>query len=97
MSSLGCPSYGWDRIVADAPEVTPLWERTHVAHKAGKTCEVCKAPIEIGEKYQSSGMIYEGDFSVWLRHQYAEHFPSGCPKLRPRDLAEIERDSEGYP
>lgn len=74
----------------DAPECVGLWDRTHIARKAGRICNICKEPIEPGQKYASSGMRIDGKFEEWIRHYAGEHFPSGCPKLRARDLAEAE-------
>jgi len=71
-----------------APEVVQLWDRTHTARKPGKVCEVCKDPIQPGERYTTSGMKVDGAFEVWVRHQYGEMHPSGCPKLRAIDDAE---------
>lgn len=94
MSALNCPSRGWDGYCSqnDAPDVTTIWDRAHVARVAGKVCAVCSDPIEFGQTYQTTGMIYDGVFQVWIRHRFADHYPSGCPRFAERDRAALEAE-----
>jgi hypothetical protein len=73
----------------DGPEHTQLWEKSHRARKA-RLCDCCKEMIEVGQRYRSSGYLLDGKFEYWVRHEFGEMCPSGCPKFRARDLAEAE-------
>lgn len=73
----------------DAPTVTPLWDKVHTARKP-RECQCCKETIQPGERYASTGMLVDGVFEHWVRHQWGEQYPSGCPKQRERDKAELE-------
>lgn len=73
----------------DAPDVVMLWDRTHTARKS-RECQMCHEQIEIGQRYQSTGMRVDGVFEHWVRHENGERYPSGCPKLGAIDKAEAE-------
>lgn len=75
----------------DAPEVLVLWDRAHTARKP-RECSMCNEAINPGEKYHSTGMRVDGVFEHFVRHQYGERYPSGCPKLRERDLQDMETE-----
>jgi hypothetical protein len=75
----------------DPPEfsVRTLWDREQVSRKE-RVCRCCLEPITVGTRYASAGILVDGRFELWVRHVGGELYPSGCPKWRERDLAELE-------
>jgi hypothetical protein len=65
-----------------------LWNtspRARIPH----VCARCKDPIEPGQTYSSMGWEEDGEFRYEKTHLHAHQYPSECPSLRERDLAEI--------
>lgn len=73
---------------ADAPDVVTLWDRAHTARKE-RRCDVCKEAISPGQRYQSTGYRIDGKFEQFVRHEFGERYPSGCPSLADPDRAEL--------
>jgi hypothetical protein len=73
----------------DVPDIVTLWDRAHVARRT-RECGFCREQIEPGQRYQSTGMRVDGVFEHFVRHEFGERYPSGCPKYRTRDMAEME-------
>jgi hypothetical protein len=72
---------------SDVPTVEVIWDRTHTARKPNK-CQVCGDTITPGQRYQSTGQRVDGTMEIWVRHEFGERYPSGCPRLRERDMRE---------
>lgn len=80
-------SRDWD-MEDCAPDIRVLWDRTPVARKA-YLCDACGDPIQIGERYASTGLREDGAFRHERTHLWAYQDPSGCPAQRAKDLAEL--------
>lgn len=77
-------------FVDDGPHIVELGHRTRVARKR-HTCCVCKSAIEPGTRYECTVAIYDGDFLYEVMHIGAHNYPSLCPPLNAKDLAEIDK------
>jgi hypothetical protein len=77
-----------------APDFQQLWQRSHTARKGGKVCDSCKDPIEPGQRYTDWGYLVDGKFERTIVHEHSYRYPSGCPKIRERDLAEMRAEQE---
>lgn len=82
----------WNEMQADAaPDIRVLWDKTPVARKPHR-CDCCGGEIASGEKYESRGIVLDGAFQAEKLHRWAYQYPSGCPRLRARDMAEIQEE-----
>lgn len=77
----------------EGPDIRVLWNKTPKARKA-HLCDACGDEIAVGEVYESTGWIEDGERKIEKRHRWAFQYPSGCPARRARDLAEIEADRD---
>ena len=77
----------------EAPDIVVLWDRKPVARKVHR-CDRCAEEIVIGERYEDTGLTTDGVFERLKRHLGAYAWPSGCPALRDKELAEIAADDE---
>lgn len=82
MSSLGCPSYDWDRYCAmqDVPDVVELANRKVVAARKEHRCRSCSQPIPVGSTYWRFVYLEEGEFRS---EAYHTRMMGGC--LGPED------------
>lgn len=77
----------------DAPAVTVLWDKRHTARQL-HVCSACGEEIAIGARYQSVGVITDGEFSVEKFHGFGGVFPRECPRFADQDRAELEAQFE---
>ncbi|ARR53453.1 hypothetical protein HY78_08455 [Rhizorhabdus wittichii DC-6] len=83
--------YEYDYAPDEAPEVIVLWDRKPTARRPHR-CDRCGEEIGLGERYESTGVKTDGQFEHLKRHLGAYAWPSHCPSLRAKELAEIAAD-----
>lgn len=80
----------WNEQQRDAaPDVRLLWHKRPVARKP-HLCDHCNDEIAPGTRYESIGLLSDGTFQFEKLHLFAHHCPSGCPRFRNRERAELE-------
>lgn len=77
----------------DWPDIRVLWERKPTARKPHR-CDRCAEEIRIGERYEDTGLINDGVFERLKHHLGAYAWPSHCPALREKDLAELAAEEQ---
>jgi hypothetical protein len=78
-------------IEDERPDIHVIWQRKRTARR-NYICSHCNGTIEIGSRYESVGLIQDGEFVYDKLHEFAYLYPSGCPRFRHKDIAEIEGD-----
>ncbi|OCC05082.1 hypothetical protein BA190_09205 [Labrys sp. WJW] len=81
---------------SDAPSFTHLRSASHMARKP-YTCCRCRQEIEAGNRYDVNVYLSDGDFIHERMHVGAYLYPSGCPSIREKDIADMRGAGEGAP
>lgn len=72
----------------EAPSITVLWDKRPKARRP-HLCDRCNDEVAVGQQYESRGWREDGEFKSEKLHLFAHRYPSGCPSIKPRDIAEI--------
>jgi len=78
----------WNDAHDGAPTIVVLWDKTSRAARPHQ-CSRCGDEIAVGEVYETRGYIIDGEREFEKTHRWANQYPSGCPKFKARDVAEI--------
>lgn len=82
-SAAEIPDHDWE-----PPTVRVLWNKTPMARRPHLCC-ICGEEIAAGTRYESVGVLIDGDFEATKQHLRTTDHVSGCPRFAERDKAEL--------